>query len=430
MEIVKESKKILNDRNLFFSALIFYVLIWSRDIMHISISFSVISAVSLMFGLIFNPSEKFCYICILLPFCRGIPYSEIILMYICIDFLKKIKHIKWENKVYLPILAIVIIDLIDTFVFDSFSKELVYLVVYMMYVSYVVVEKIYLGYEKKAAIWFSVSTIIASILVVEREVANYGWDYIFTYGVRFGTGVDIGEQFTNFNANEFGLYCSVAVALVLLCYYKDKKIVYIFLSLILSAFGFFSISRTYVLIIAVLWLWIIIFGFKQVKAKFAIIFSMIFAFYIVNRYYGDIYNWIVRYYSDRDIFGIIDGGGGRTRIVGDYFDYYFSSIWGVFLGYSEVYMISLKTSVACHNAIQEMLVSWGIVGFIIAVFWIVQLYKKIKVKKLIRIVDLLPMLVFFVYVQSLQFFTMHNYLILMLISIIAVNVEKKENECG
>ena len=68
---------------------------------------------------------------------------------------------------------------------------------------------------------------------------------------------------------------------------------------------------------------------------------------IVYRYFNKVFDWVISYYLSRDILGFSDGGGGRLAIISEYFNHYFSSLWGMAFGYSEVYTNSLKTTNAC-----------------------------------------------------------------------------------
>ena len=113
----------------------------------------------------------------------------------------------------------------------------------------------------------------------------------------------------------------------------------------------------------------------------------------------------------------------RIELLNLYNYYTFSNVRSIVMGYSQKYMTILNTEVAVHNALQEVFVCWGLIGFIISFMWIFNLVKlQIKNSMKFKISYLLPFLVFIVYVQTIQLFTMNSYLIIMLITIISAGI--------
>ena len=145
-------------------------------------------------------------ICTLLPFCRGLPFSEILLIILIIDILFNIRQMKISARLYLPIVIIALIDMLDTLILGINSNELIYLIVYMVYFAYIIDQEVYYDVEDVAETFFSLATLLAIIIVSIREINSIGMDYIMTYGVRIGANTE-GLQVTNFNSNELGLYC-------------------------------------------------------------------------------------------------------------------------------------------------------------------------------------------------------------------------------
>lgn len=101
------------EQNIYIAIVILTALILGRDLANISVPFIVFSSIVLVFGLITNSNGRLLLLSYLLPFCRALPYSEILLIVLGIELLYSIKKIEVHVKLYLPILGIVIIELLD-----------------------------------------------------------------------------------------------------------------------------------------------------------------------------------------------------------------------------------------------------------------------------------------------------------------------------
>lgn len=417
------------EQNIYLAIVILTALILGRDLANISVPFIVFSSIVLVFGLITNSNGRLLLLSYLLPFCRALPYSEMLLIVLGIELLYSIKKIEVHVKLYLPILGIVIIELLDYLKFDIFSNEIVYLVLYMIYATYVIDQKIAKHQESKIAKAFSIGSIVAVISVVIREISDLGMDYITVYGVRFGTETG-GRMVTNFNSNELGMYCAIAASLMIIEYLNNKKKIHLILGIIVSALGFVSVSRTYLIIIFMIWFYYMVKQLKSLKGILITIIMLIIIIYIFNKFFPDFTSWIMEYYTKRNKQAALDGFGGRAGIMSILFNYYFASMWSMLLGYSEMYSTILKHGGA-HNGLQEMLLSWGIVGFMISVIWIFMLFKfRCPKSKIVSKKALMPFCIFLLFIQTLQLFTMHNYLILMMLTIVytSSHLEQKHKE--
>lgn len=211
--------------------IIFSVLILVRDLANISIPFVIFSLLIAVFGVFTDSNGRLIIISYLLPFCRALPYSEMLLITLGIEMLFKIKNLRIHAKLYLPILGVAIIELVDYFRFDIFTNEIVYLLLYMLYTTFVIDQQIGKARESTVARLFSVGSIVAVISVVVREINQLGMSYITVYGVRFGTETN-GRMVTNFNSNELGLYCGIAAAFLIIEYLNNKKMMDIIIAIV------------------------------------------------------------------------------------------------------------------------------------------------------------------------------------------------------
>ncbi len=421
LDIMKLSRK------LYIVLFAFIILIIARDNLRISIPLSLFSAVTLVCSFWLDNQDRIVFPCVLLPFCRGLPYSEMLLIVIGVSCLIHFRSIKICAKYYIPILIIIIIEIFDYIKFDVSSNEILYLAIYMIFVTYVIEQRLYEGIEEKMIVLYSYSTIFSVIIVVLREIQSLGIDYIMTYNVRFGANNN-ELTVTNYNSNELGLYCCVAAALLLLLYSHRKNIMCFVLALTVSVIGLVSVSRTFMLVLLIVWGLYFLYEKKSVKNIILWITMIVIVILVINKFFPDISQWILNYYERRNLEASTDGFGGRTAIISKLFNNYFSSCWSILFGFSEMYSIVLQTGGA-HNGLQEMLISWGIVGFIVSCGWICMLLYHFKASyRRIEWKYYTAFIIFFIFVQTIQLFTMHNYLILMMISMVAMAVGDKNTE--
>ena len=397
------------------------LLIAGRDLFQFSCPFAVFTALSIITGLISNNANIYLYATGLLPFCRGIPYSEILLSLLFLMFLKQLANHDYQIKVkyYFPVMIILIIEMCDYLVFGLFSNEIIYLCVYMLFVSYGVDKEVFRFHEEKTAVCYTLSTIASVIIVVLREINLYGMQYITTYNVRFGANTD-GLMVTNYNSNELGLYCCIAVAIMLSISFIKNDRKYLVVCIIASIVGFFSISRSFMLVLAIIWIVYLVRSGINAKMWVVILVVIGITIFIIGKFFPDLSNWLVKYYETRSLEARTDGFGGRISIFETLINASFDNIYVFLCGYSELYTSVLGTG-AAHNGIQEIVISWGLTGLFTALYWIYNLVTAWRAKNTFRYLGYLGFVGFFLYIQTLQLFTMHNYLVVMLVSLIPIS---------
>lgn len=402
--------------------------IWYRDLMNTNLPFVVFSGLALISGLTLGTGGRFLYVCTLLPFCRGLPYSEIMLIILVVEAASLVIK-KDKIKVaylYIPIVIIAAIELIDYIVFDVNSIEIVYLLVYMLFTTYAIGNKVFRGLEREYIEYYAFAVVIAVSSVIIREINILGLDVIFTYNIRFGANSE-GLNVTNFNANELGLYCVAAIAMLLTLHYHIGKKHLVFLAMIISLLGLVSVSRTYLIVLMLTW--VMYFVVSGIKLQRVILVASVF-FVVISvaiTLLPEFSNWLFDYFKARG-----EEENTRTPLVSYYIDMILSSPWIFFFGLSEHYPNILRDT-AAHNGFLEMFVCWGITGFVAGMLWIFCLHKEVsrskeyKIKR--KLLHYLPIVTFFVFIQTIQLFTMHNYLTLMMLVMVPLSFAKEqENE--
>ena len=397
-----------------------------RDLVTDTLPFLVFSAICAFGALCTDCTGRFFYVISLLPFCRGIPYSEMLLIISVVEIGDMLVHRRPMKcaVLYVFLLTICIVEVMNYIWHDIASNEIVYLLVYMFYATYAVAQNVYVGHERQCIWYYSIAKMAAIMLVMIREVAQYGWDYFFVYNARFGNNT-AGHMVTGFNANEMGLYCIMAVALLLTLYHFDKNKISLILAMIVSCLGVFSVSRTYLVVLVITWLFFLL--ERKLPLKQFCLFAVLLILVIIAVFtlFPDVTEWILSYTADR-----FDEGDTRTPLMLQYIDISFSSLWGALFGYSQNYLVVTDAAGAVHNGLQEVFVCWGMVGTAFFALWVIELYRrgieKLPVPDFRRYASTA---IFWLYIQTLQLVTMHNYLLVMMVSFVSINM-KRGTDCA
>ena len=77
--------------NSYIAIIVLTLLILIRDLGHITVPFIIFSFTVLIFGLLTDSNGRLLIISYLLPFCRALPYSELLIIVLFIDMVFSIK---------------------------------------------------------------------------------------------------------------------------------------------------------------------------------------------------------------------------------------------------------------------------------------------------------------------------------------------------
>lgn len=403
-----------------------YILIFARDMQIVDIPFTVFSLLGLFGAILLSPSELCTYIICLVPFCRALPYSELILISLCTLIIWMFRN---KKKLHSPILYVIIlflasIELLGDIFWNQFTIELIYMIIYLAFVSLYIGNKLYKNQENVIAKQYILSTLLALSYVIIREINTLGWEYIMTYNVRFGANIE-NIMATNFNSNEMGLYAIIGISLALILFTYNKKVKYIVVAIALTLLGVTSISRTFMLLVVCVWMVYLLKEDINIGIKLFIfgvfLLSLVFIFTAIP----DVTEWIQSYFKQRSM-----ESGGRVNLVSLYFNKQFSSIFGVLFGFTSMYMSVLQTDTAVHNGFQEMMICWGIIGAVAGVLWVLVMIKNIlreisKERRAKHICTWIPLFVFLLYIQVIQFFSQHNYVVIFVMALIGLVIKEE-----
>ncbi len=261
------------------------------------------------------------------------------------------------------------------------------------------------------------------LFVNTYSAANINFLDLLSSGFRLGTTEDIevqGYQFF-YNANELGFICNLAIASLLVNFHRKKGNIWDLLMIAFLAFiGALSISRTFLLLLIGTFFLYVIFNnqsiSKRIRNSFSLVAIVTIGLLLIYAIFPDIImNYIARF-SEKDV------TGGRTYLFSFYNDFIFSSADRLFFGIGlqkmaeKVYLFEHVMVNVPHNGYQEILVAWGIPGFIVMVIFMMGLIRVANKRKMtVKPVWLqyLPLLLLLINIMAGQFFR-HSYKMLAL----------------
>lgn len=255
------------------------------------------------------------------------------------------------------------------------------------------------------------------------EAENIKFYDLLNAGFRLGTVEEvevIGYQFS-YNANELGFICNLTIALLFANLYHKKGNIWDVLMIIFMLFvGALTISRTFLLLFAGTVFLFILLKDASISKKIrngvfliAIVAVGLLLLYLL--YPNIIMNYIARF-SEKDV------TGGRTYLFEFYNQFIFSSPNRLFFGIGmqeiaeKVYLFEHVNVQVPHNGYQEILVAWGIPGFLMLAILVIGLIrianKRRRSGKMVWI-QYLPLLLLLINIMGGQFFT-HSFKMLTL----------------
>lgn len=231
---------------------------------------------------------------------------------------------------------------------------------------------------------FAVTTGAVCISLLLRVLHHSGYSIVRALLGLQRLGLDIHSNIQNadvnggeINPNTLGIICTLAATgLMQIQYAKAASVKDIILACALIVFGALTASRTYLVCLALMVVLLLMSqrGSVRTKIRYLCVLTLVIAaafllFYIC---FPDLFLYYVGRFQVKDI------TTGRIDIMGRYNQFIFSDIKVLFFGiglqhYDRILLdVQNISSVLPHNAIQELVIAWGVVGlFLLAwvLFW-------------------------------------------------------------
>lgn len=368
----KISIKINRELGIKFLFLVLMILTFLRYGMEMNLSTNLLLVVSLLIITFGNNDEiiAMCLSCI--PLYSSFDYLYAILYGCIVMMLKNIRRIK-VNLLFIAVIILFVWELLHSIEgYFSIRHLIVFFTPYLFLVTISACcrDKVDYNYVSNT---FSCFLILTGINLILRTALLSNGNLISALqnigrlGKISETSSVIGGQI---NPNSLGIMCSLALTMLLqnyLCKNREKyTLFFIFVILIL---GVLTLSKTYIVLLGIMFIFFVL-GYegdliKKVKLTIVIAFVIAAVYFVMICFFPSVYNTFINRWLAEDI------SNGRLSIFLEVTKCIESNpsilFFGIGLqGFTEG--ILQYVSIAPHDAISEVLMTWGLPGIIFLIF--------------------------------------------------------------
>lgn len=409
-----------------FSALLYY-----RDLA--VVDFNKITWVIMVFSIaiILEPKHIIYLLCFLFPLSCGIPCNYIYPLLITLLLIKR-KRITFNKMIFFIIVLLIEIAHYGVYTFAPQVAEVVGFASFLFMLSYFIADDTKSLDHSKCLIYFCIGVgvlLLGLVLNYSLLASQMGPAEDV---VRLGENRELGEfqesrMMLSTNANNIGYYSIAAISCLLVLQYYRKINGLLFLILFAISFygGVLSVSRTWALLMVMsIITYLILMKKDRFKGLFLIGALCIGALIFISKN-----QLVLEFFTDRFIGDInnLSTAGGRTMIFQQYNEYLAQNpsalIWGTgAIYYREIAQVEFAT----HNALQQILVSYGVLGLCLFIFAFIKSVKhnfNLKEK-----MSILPLVMMALFVQSIQILNPYFLMCPIIIAFFALKMCKGQNE--
>lgn len=423
-----------NDISLIVAAVLMTVALFARDLFGVNIPKYYIVALAVIPTLIMNYQSLVCYIYFLFPLTSGISGNIIFPLLIVVLLIKQRGAL--PRSVIYCFAALAFMELVHYFFYDFavvWAAVLGYLC-NLFFLAYFVSMKSDAVDSRKCLVSFSIGLSVFLIAIFYITQINSDIEMFLEEGMRLGDTKSMadseqGVMMLNANPNGLGFFAIVGMAAVMVLYYFERIKLWalvLFLTIYLGV-GALSLSRTFLISV---FLTIAFYFFLPGRSagKNSLVRSLLLLALVVTAIYL-LWNTALLNdaYVNRIEQGSGEGAGGRVAIFSQYNRYLFDNPVFFLFGTGAVHYHDVIYTIfnATHNGLQQILVSYGIIGFVFFVAITVSAIKKCYVAKLP--ICLLPFGIALFYVQSGQLLNPSNNLYLFIVAFTAMKLSSDAN---
>ena len=400
-----------------------------RDVFGIELSKYIYLAYVVFFLFIAKYETMVYMVCFTLPLVCGLPATYIMLCALALLMIKKKRVNRWQLGMLLFVAAMEIfasfwyprLDINNMVQYISHAGVLVYLIHDTTEVDNLRCVKMYT---------LGVSLLCAVIITTTLMHAPDDWLERFSKGwFRFGTTQmsELEGMKLKLNANSLAYYSLTGMCCGTLLLEKTKgpgRFWYAIMIGVSAVAGFFTVSRAWLLIVAACVFLYILSKAKHPGRFAALVLGLVLMLLLTAQFVGGLQKFIDAFtarLNDENM----ESGGGRTEIFMQYMQAFFANPRVMFLGTGVVQChAALNLTKNMHNGIQQILVSYGLLGFVVMITALVSPIVKICKQRKRGIVSWLPLIGIILFVQTIQFL---NPMMLMLPFVVGVYALKADD---
>lgn len=384
------------------------VLLIVRDVLGIELSKYIYLAYVVTFLAVAQYKTMVYMVCFILPLVCGLPGTYIMPCALALLIFKK-KHVNiWQIGM---LLFVTCAEILASFWYPTLKiPNMVQYISFAGVMFYLIHDKTELDHLQCVKMYMlGVSLLCAVIITTGVMNAPSGWQDLFIKGwFRFGeTQMDELEGMKlTLNANSLAYYSVTGMCCGALLVEKVKgkdRILYLVLVFVSFAAGILTVSRSWLLILAICLFLYILSKAKYPKrflAMAAVLALMLFAASWVVGSADEFITAFTTRLNDENM----ESGGERTELFAAYTTAFFNNIRVTLLGSGVTqYVDVLNMKQSMHNGTQQIVVCYGLLGFAVMLAALLKPIVGIRAKGKKDMICWLPLIGIILFVQTIQF---------------------------
>lgn len=410
------------------SVLSIMVILCMRDILGFGVSGVMIVGIMSLFMILLPYTQLVYLLFFILPLTCGIP-GYVMLVSIVLLVLKS-KHITAAQII--PALLIAISEILHVTFYD-FNADFRGVLSYLSFISvffFLLFEQDKTVMRQVCIKYFCFGAVFTLAVIYAGLMLENGFAEVIAGNLRsgFAMGIEEVEEMKNrlvLNANSIAYYSIVSLACLLLGRRKLQLgfLSYVSMLVIAIAGGILSFSRTWLLLVAVVFVLFIIANKPSNKFVLGAAIAAIVGLVIVSD--SAFFAPIVENMTSRIGNDDIATAGGRFIIFERYNDFWLSEMKYVLFGTGAVYYKEVAGQfMSIHNGIQQIYVCYGLCGILLYIGVIVGFLRRNKHIKL-SLLFCLPIIACFLFNQSIQFLNPYYLMLPFIPAAYALRIEKR-----
>ncbi len=387
-----------------------YAIIFVRNILEISIPVGLILVYSFIIALGSRRDEIFALSICCIPLWAAFQYKYLLLFCILIYAMKYPKDIRISYRI-LPLLLMMAWELLHggrySFSYYEYLRDFSELIFCSFLLT---MDHKKTDYPMISRLLAVSSVFVCSVVLINLLKANaFDFLLIFRGSYRFGVGNSAVQNFgLNYNANQLGFICNLSVSglIQLILSRRQRKADY-FLITALILFGVMTMSRTFLVCLALLFVLFVCFGNAGTSAKIKRIFAASLVLLLITLagwlIMPTVFNSFAARFLEEDI------SNGRLELFLFYHEHLMSGFRPMFFGTGiQHYTRDLVNtynylSNVSHNGVQEIVLCWGIPGLLLMASLLCSMISHRKREFRRRNINYIPLILLMVDMQAGQF---------------------------
>jgi len=375
------------------------------------------------------------FVCFLFPLSCGIPSNYIFPIMAVLLLIKHPQNINWKQFILPMILVTYEIIISSIYGINEMANYIGY-GANILILFFLIFDKDNNINPKLCLENFACGVLVLTVIIFMTSIGNYGLLALFTGRYRIGYTTDYdylknSSILLNTNANYLAYYSVVGISCILVLIAKTKKeiIAKTLMLVVITLVGFLTISQAYILVLfVVISVFVILsldFSMKSLKLVFFIIVLVYSGYYFLYTYTS-----IITSVADRFRYFSFTESSGRWEIFLYYSNYILSHTEVFLFGTGALGTATItNNTLSIHNGLQQILVSYGIFGFLFITY---QLIKSVKMSIWTKLrktdyIYFLPLIAVVVFVQTIQFLNPYEIMMPFIIGIFSIKLRNYKN---